>query len=74
MKKEPLISRISSFRKWRNYIAIPLILLGVISLALPILPGLAIIFIGVVLINPDLADRVRNRIMDIYHSLRSSLN
>lgn len=60
--KKPLIEQLESFRKWRNWIAIPLIVIGVMSLLLPVLPGLLIIFLGIMLINPDLADSIREKL------------
>ena len=63
--KKPLIEQLESFRKWRNWIAIPLIAIGVISLLLPILPGILIIFLGIMLINPELADRIREKFTNL---------
>ena len=63
--KKPLIEQLKSFRKWRNWIAIPLIAIGVISLLLPILPGILIIFLGIMLINPELADRIREKFTNL---------
>ncbi|MCH7783342.1 hypothetical protein IID62_09790 [candidate division KSB1 bacterium] len=63
--KKPLIEQLKSFRKWRNWIAIPLIAIGVISLLLPILPGILIIFLGIMLINPELADRIREKVTNL---------
>ena len=60
--KEPLINEIMTFSKWRNWIAIPLIILGIAGLILPVLPGLAILFIGILLINPDLASSLKDKI------------
>ena len=64
-EKEPLIRQLDSFRKWRNWIAIPLIVVGVISLLLPILPGLVFLFLGIMLINPDLADRIKDKVLNL---------
>lgn len=64
-EKEPLIRQLDSFRKWRNWIAIPLIVVGVISLMLPILPGLAFLFLGIMLINPELADRIKDKVLNL---------
>ena len=63
--KKPLIEQLKSFRKWRNWIAIPLIAIGVISLLLPVLPGILIIFLGIMLINPELADRIREKVTNL---------
>ena len=63
--KKPLIEQLESFRKWRNWIAIPLIAIGVISLLLPVLPGILIIFLGIMLINPELADRIREKVTNL---------
>ena len=63
--KKPLFEQLESFRKWRNWIAIPLIAIGVISLLLPILPGILIIFLGIMLINPELADRIREKFINL---------
>lgn len=63
--KIPLIKQLESFRKWRNWIAIPLIALGVVSLLLPVIPGLLIIFLGIMLVNPDLADRIKDKVINL---------
>lgn len=63
--KIPLIKQLESFRKWRNWIAIPLIVIGIISLLLPVLPGLLIIFLGIMLVNPDFADRIKDKVINI---------
>ena len=68
-EKKPLIDRIMKFRKLRNWIAIPLIIIGVVSLALPILPGLAFIFLGIVLINPGLAYTIKDKIIQLYKKI-----
>ena len=67
--KKPLIDRIMKFRKWRIWIAIPLIILGVIGLVLPILPGLAFIFLGIVLISPGLADIIKEKTIRLYKKI-----
>jgi len=67
--RKPLVDRIMKFRKWRNWIAIPLILLGIVSLALPILPGFAILFLGILLINPGLAYTIKDKIMRLYNNI-----
>jgi len=63
--KKPLIKQLESFRKWRNWIAMPLIALGVLSLLLPILPGVLIIFLGIMLFNPELADRIKDKVINL---------
>ncbi|KPK93170.1 hypothetical protein AMJ80_06095 [bacterium SM23_31] len=68
-EKKPLVDRIMKFRKWRNWIAIPLILVGIVSLALPILPGIAILFLGILLINPGLAYKIKDKIMRLYNNI-----
>ena len=65
-EEKPLIDRIMKFRKWRNWIAIPLIIIGIVSLALPILPGIAILFLGILLINPGLAYNIKEKIIRLY--------
>ena len=63
--REPLVKQIMSFRRWRNWIAVPLIVVGAASLVLPIIPGLLILFIGILLIKPDFADSIRERVMQL---------
>jgi len=63
--KIPLIKQLESFRKWRNWIAVPLIAIGVIGLLLPILPGFLIIFLGIILLNPELADRIKEKVINL---------
>jgi len=68
-EKKPLLDRIMKFRKWRNWIAIPLIIIGVVGLALPILPGIAILFLGILLINPGLAYTIKDKIIQLYKNI-----
>ena len=63
--KKPLINQLDSFRKWRNWIAIPLIAIGIMSLLLPVLPGLLIIFLGIMLVNPELAETIKEKIINL---------
>ncbi len=70
--KRSLLSRIESFRKWRMIIAIPLIILGTASLLLPVIPGILILFLGIALINPDLAEKFKNNVTKFFRSLNFS--
>lgn len=58
-EKKPLWEEIVDFTKSKNKLAVALIALGLIGLALPILPGLLLIAVGVYLLKPEWADKVK---------------
>jgi len=62
-RKEPLLTQILAFQKIKYWLIVPLILLGVAGLLLPVLPGLALIFGGVLLWKPEFAERMKTRIL-----------
>jgi hypothetical protein len=49
------------FRKKKVFIAIPVILLGLLGLVLPVIPGLALIFVGVLLLFPKTGDQILSK-------------
>ncbi len=57
--EKKLRREIRSFSKTRGFIAIPLVLLGILGLVLPIIPGTLFLFIGVVLIAPSLEEKIK---------------
>lgn len=63
--KKPLINEILAFRKLRNWLIIPLLVLGAIGIILPILPGLLLIFTGLVLWKPELADKIKAELVKL---------
>ncbi len=71
INKESLLKRIESFRKWKLFLAVPLIVIGVFGLLIPILPGLLILFVGVAIIKPELAEDWKNRALNLLNSLKS---
>ena len=57
-KKRKIRDEIRTFRRIRPYIAIPLLVIGVIGLVFPVIPGLALIFVGVMLLLPRTGDKL----------------
>ncbi|MCP4723649.1 MAG: hypothetical protein GY863_01360 [bacterium] len=70
--KKPLLSRIKSFRKWRTFVAIPLIIIGCAALVLPVIPGVLILFLGIALFNPDLAEKMKDSVSNFVKSFNFS--
>ncbi len=66
MANKPLYKKILNFEKWRELWIAPLIILGVIGLIIPVLPGLLILYIAIVLIDPDRADRIKNYFINVF--------
>jgi uncharacterized protein YqgC (DUF456 family) len=60
-----LIKEILAFRKLRNWLIIPLLTIGCIGIILPILPGLLLIFTGLVLWKPELADKIKTELVKL---------
>lgn len=62
-KKKPLYERVIESRPLRKkYMAFFLIGLGMVGLLLPFLPGLALLFIGLMLIFPKKAEKFIKKI------------
>ncbi len=63
MTKKTLVEEISDFRKAKKVLIPVLLTVGCLGLFLPVLPGLAIIFLGFLLLFPkqgdDLLDKIR---------------
>jgi len=49
---------IRSFRRIRPVLAVPILVLGAIGLVFPVIPGLALLFIGLMLLLPKSGDRL----------------
>ena len=58
-EKKPLWEEIVDFTKSKNKLAITLIAIGLLGLVLPILPGLLMIAVGVYLLKPEWAEKVK---------------
>jgi uncharacterized protein YqgC (DUF456 family) len=51
--KKKLIDEIKKFRKGKPFIAIPLIIIGILGLVLPIIPGILLIVTGLTFLYPS---------------------
>jgi len=49
---------IRSFRRTRPVLAIPVLIVGAIGLVFPVIPGLALLFLGLMLILPRTGDKL----------------
>jgi hypothetical protein len=58
-EKKPLWEEIVDFTKSKNKLAVSLIAIGLLGLVLPILPGLLLVAVGVYLLKPEWADKVK---------------
>jgi len=59
-ENKPLWEEIVEFTKSKNKLAIALIALGVLGLALPLLPGILLIAVGIYLLKPEWVDKVKD--------------
>ena len=58
-EKKPLWEEIVDFTKSKNKLAVALIAIGVLGLILPIIPGLILIAVGIYLLKPEWAEKVK---------------
>ena len=70
MHQTNLRDEIRQFQKRKMRFAIPILLLGVLGLVLPIIPGVALIMLGILLLFPmqgrRLIDRIRRFIRKFF--------
>jgi hypothetical protein len=57
--KKPLWEEIVEFTKSKNKLAIAFIALGSVGLILPIIPGLLLVAVGIYLLKPEWADKIK---------------
>ena len=60
--KKPLWQDILSYTRSKNKIAVALIIIGVLGLALPVLPGVLLIVIGLLILKPEWADKLKQKL------------
>ncbi len=68
-KKDTLLSEILSFQKIRNFLILPLVFVGLAGIIIPVLPGIAILFAGILLWKPELAEKIREKAKAFYENL-----
>ena len=61
-EKKPLWEEILNFSKHKYKIGGVLIFLGVIGLALPILPGILLLAVGIMLVKPEWFEKLKSKI------------
>jgi len=66
-----LLKEIKKFRLLRKVVLIPILLLGILGLIIPIIPGLVFIYVFLVLINPEMADLIKDKCKDFLAFLSS---
>ena len=57
--KKPLWEEIVDFTKSKNKLAISLIAIGILGLILPVTPGLLLVALGIYLLKPEWAEKVK---------------
>ena len=62
MRKKDLVDEIKDFRKSKKKLIPVLIVLGILGLFLPILPGVALLFFGFLLIFPKEGEKLQKKI------------
>ena len=59
-RKRKLRKEIRLFGRIKGFVAIPLILIGVLGLVLPIIPGTVFLVVGVILLVPSLEEKMKS--------------
>lgn len=69
MEKKDLVEEIKDFRKNKKQLLPIIVVLGILGLFLPILPGVALLFFGFLLIFPregeNLLKKIRNKFKNV---------
>jgi len=60
-ERQKLRKKIQLFGRIKGFIAVPLLLLGILGLILPIIPGAFFLLIGLILIVPSLEKKIKSR-------------
>ena len=60
--KKPLWQDIMSYTRNKNKIAVVLIIIGILGLVLPVLPGILLIAFGLFILKPEWVDKLRERV------------
>ena len=60
-----LVDEVKKSRTLRKFFLIPILIIGLIGLLIPIIPGLLFIYIFLVLVNPDIADLIKDKAKDL---------
>lgn len=64
MKKRSLQEEISQFQKDKKRLIPGLLMLGILGLIFPIIPGVALLCVGVLLLSPRHGEGILNRFRD----------
>ena len=74
MKNRPLYEEISKFIKTKKIIAIPLIILGLLGLILPIIPGTVFLVLALLLLFPKDGEKLIEKIKRLLGKKPSSFS
>jgi len=74
MKNHPLYEEISKFIKTKKIIAIPLIILGLLGLILPIIPGTVFLVLAFLLLFPKDGEKLIEKIKRLLGKKPSSFS
>ncbi len=61
--KLPLVTQIMEFRKLRKWLGLPLVLIGLLGLLVPIIPGFICLVLGIIFISPSLGDKISEKLL-----------
>ncbi len=73
-KKNSLYEEIKKFQKEKKIYFVILILVGLLGLIFPVIPGIFLIGLGIVLISPKYGEVLLNKIKQWLKSLRTNVN
>ena len=60
--KKPLWEDIIAFTRSKNKVGVGLIILGLMGLLLPIIPGILLVVAGIIILKPEWYERLKKKI------------
>ena len=61
-----LLDEVKKSRGLRKLLLIPILIIGLFGLLIPVLPGLLFIYLFLMLVNPDIAEIIKNKTKDFF--------
>lgn len=69
MDTSNLRQEIRQFQKKKMRFAVPIIIVGIMGLVLPVIPGIALILLGILLLFPLQGKRLIDRLRQYWHKI-----